>query len=145
MFHSILVPTDGSALSEKAAQAAIELARESGGSIVSLCVSEPYPFSPLAEGALVADSGEFEERMRKLAQDRADKIRAAAQEAGVPCETVVTTSFSPSDEIVKAADQRECDLIVMASHGRHGFNRILIGSETQKVLSHTHVPVLVYH
>jgi nucleotide-binding universal stress UspA family protein len=144
MFYSILVPTDGSALSDKAAATAIELARVSGGSIVSLCVSEPYPFTPLAEGALIADSGEFEVRMRALAQQHADAVCAAATAAGVRCEAVVATSFSPSDEIVRTAAQFGSDLIVMASHGRRGFNRLLLGSETQKVLSHSSIPVLVF-
>jgi nucleotide-binding universal stress UspA family protein len=145
MFQSILVPTDGTPVSERAIQAAIDMAQASGGRIYGLCVAEPYPFSPMAEGALVADSAEFEDRMRQMAQENVEKVRQAAQQKGVPCEVEVATSYSPYDEIVKSAQAHHCDLIVMATHGRHGLNRLLLGSQTQKVLNHTDIPVLILH
>ena len=72
------------------------------------------------------------------------RIAELAEEAGVPCETVVAQSTKPNEEIVRIADEHDCDCIFMASHGRKGLNKLFIGSETQKVLATAHVPVLVY-
>lgn len=145
MFKTILVPTDGSALSDKAISAAVELAKTTGGTIIGLSVAEPYPYAALAEASSIMppDAGEHDEKMRKLGQQRVQKVAAAAAAANVPCQTVVPLSFDPSDEIVKAAKQFHCDLITMASHGRKGLNKLFLGSETQKVLAHSTIPVLV--
>lgn len=144
MFKSILVPTDGSPLSDKAIEAAIDFAKASGIKIVALSVAEPYPFSPLYEGAMTAESGIYEAKMEELAHAHVQKIADAAKLANVPCETVVAQSFSPYEEIIKAAQQSGCDVIFMASHGRKGLNRLFLGSETQKVLAHTTIPVMVF-
>lgn len=145
MFNTILVPTDGSALSDKAISAAVELAKTQGGKIVGLSVAEPYPYSLWADGsgAVAPDFADYEERMSERAQQNVQKIAAAAGAANVPCQVSIAQSFDPSDEIVKAAKEFHCDAIVMASHGRKGLNRLLLGSETQKVLTHTTIPVLV--
>ena len=143
MYKSILVPTDGSALADKAVEAAMEFAKSSGGKIVVLSVAEPYPFTPLYEGAAAADSSVYEERLREIAQLNVQKVADVCKAANVPCETTVAQSFSPSDEIIKAAQHFSCDAIFMASHGRRGLNRLFLGSETQKVLAHTTLPVLV--
>ena len=145
MFKTILVPTDGSDLSYRAVNAAIELARTNGGKIIGLSVAEPYPFAALAEASSIVapDPAGYEENMRTLAQQRVQKIVDAAALAKVSCETRVALSFDPSDEIIKAAKDFGCDLIAMASHGRTGLNRLLLGSETQKVLAHSRIRVLV--
>lgn len=144
MFKKILVPTDGSTLSDKAINAAIEFGREYGAQLVALSVAEPYPFSPLSESAFIDERRLYDERARELAQQSVDKIAAAARVANVPCETVVAQSFAPHDEIIKAAKEHGCDLIFMASHGRKGLGRLFIGSETQKVLANSSVPVMVF-
>lgn len=144
MFKTILVPTDGSPLSDKAVRAALEFARQVGGKIVALSVAEPYPFTPLADSAFTPDVNVYETKMRELAQLNVGKIADAAKAANVPCDTSIALSFSPYDEIVKAADKSGCDVIFMASHGRKGLNKLFLGSETQKVLAHSTIPVMVF-
>jgi len=144
MFKKILVPTDGSPLSEKAITAAVEFARQTDGRIFGLSVAEPYPFTPLSEPAFTPDGNIYEAKMRELAQLHVQKIADAAQAAQVPCETTIALSFSPYEEIVKVANNSGCDVIFMASHGRKGLNKLFVGSETQKVLAHSTIPVMVF-
>jgi nucleotide-binding universal stress UspA family protein len=143
MFKTILVPTDGSVLSDKAVQAAIHEAKLHGGKVVGISVAEPYPYAAFGDASITTDWSGYEKSMREAAQHYVDAVATAAKAADVPCETLVTLSFSPYEEIIKAAKEFHCDVIFMASHGRKGLNRLLIGSETQKVLAHTVVPVLV--
>ncbi|RJG07197.1 universal stress protein [Noviherbaspirillum cavernae] len=143
MFKTILVPTDGSALSEKAIAPAIEFAQKCGSKIIGLSVAEPYPFATILESSSAIESGVYEERMRELAETYVQKIAVAAHNAGVACETSVAQSFAPHEEIINTADKFHCDAIFMASHGRRGFSKLFIGSETQKVLAHSTIPVLV--
>jgi nucleotide-binding universal stress UspA family protein len=144
MFKTILIPTDGSDLSEKAINAAIEFAKFSDAKIIGLSVAQPYPFAPLAESSMASDPAIYEENMRALAQQHVNDIADAANKADVRCETFIAQSFNPYEEIVKAANNFGCDIIFMASHGRKGLSRLFVGSETQKVLAHTTIPVLVF-
>jgi nucleotide-binding universal stress UspA family protein len=144
MFTHFLVPTDGSPLSAKAAQAAVELAQKTGARITVLSVAEPYPYSALGEGAFLPDQPEYEAKMRELAQRAVEAAAALARAANVSCETRIADGFSPSEEIVRLAGALGCDAIFMASHGRKGLNRLFVGSETQKVLAHTNLPVMVF-
>lgn len=143
MFKTILVPTDGSALSEKAVGKAIEFARLHGSKVIALSVAEPYPFTSLYEGSAIYDPKQFEGKMQELAEQHVKSVEEMANKAGITCETVVTQSFNPHEEIVNTAKKMGCDAIFMASHGRRGLNRLFLGSETQKVLAHTDLPVLV--
>lgn len=146
MFKKVLVPTDGSPLSEKAIAAAIEFTKTMGGTLVALSVAEPFVYSALVEGAGVIpmDSTEYDEKAQQLAQNNVDKVAAQAKSIGVACKTEVALSFNPYEEIVRVAKQSGCDVIFMASHGRKGLNKLFVGSETQKVLAHTTIPVLVF-
>lgn len=144
MFRKILVPTDGSVLSGKAAAAAIDIARHGGGTIVALTVIEPYPFAPISSSAYVGGSKAYRQRELEDAQYRLSKIRSAAQASGVPCETVVAEAATTPTEIVNAAARLGCDVIFMASHGRGGLAKMIVGSITQKVLAEASVPVMVY-
>jgi nucleotide-binding universal stress UspA family protein len=144
MFKTILAPTDGSPLSEKATDAAIELAQLSGGKIIAVSVAEPYIYPALAEGAATIDTSIYTAKLLELAQLNVRKVADAAKAAHVPCETIVTQSFSPYEEIINTAQQHGCDVIVMASHGRKGLSKLFLGSETQKVLAHSNLPVLVF-
>src|SRR4051812_43579132 len=137
MFKSILIPTDGSEHASRAIDSALELASQVQGKIVVLSVAQPYPYSALAEGSIVRHATEFEDRSLSLAQQHVSKVKEMAQQRRIPCETIVVQSFSPSEEIVKAAQQRACDVIFMASHGRRGLRSLFLGSETQKVLAHS--------
>ncbi len=143
MFKSILLPTDGSQLSERATQTAIEFAKIHGARITAVSVVMPLPFVPLADAAVMPDAGLYDREMRRNVEAGLDRVRAAAATAGIPCETVLGEAISPYEVIVKTAEERHCDIIVMASHGRKGLNKLFLGSETQKVLAHTHLPVLV--
>ncbi|HYD94460.1 MAG TPA: universal stress protein [Noviherbaspirillum sp.] len=144
MFKTILVPTDGSPLADQAINAAVQCARETGGRVIGLSVAEPYPFTPLSASTFSEERALYDERAREVAQEHVRKIEAAAHVLGVPCKALVTQSFSPSDEIVETAERLGCDAIFMASHGRKGLGRLFIGSETQKVLAATAIPVMVF-
>lgn len=144
MFKTILVPTDGSALADKAINAAIEFAQSSGGKIIGLSVAEPYPYTPMTDGSVAVDANAYEDKMREMAQLHVQKIANAAQAAHVSCEICVRQSFRPYEEIISVAIGNKCDIIFMASHGRKGLSKLFVGSETQKVLAHTSIPVLVF-
>ena len=143
MFKSILLPIDGSELSEKATATAIQFALLNQARIVAVTVVQPLPLAPLGDGSVMIDSGQYATEMQAAASGHIDKVAFAAKAAGIPFEGLVSMSTSPSDEIVEAAKKYHCDIILMASHGRTGLEKLLLGSETQKVLSHTELPVLV--
>jgi nucleotide-binding universal stress UspA family protein len=145
MFKNVLLPTDGSALSEKATATAVQFAKVHGARIVGICVAQPFPLVPISEGsgAVVPDAEVFETQMTSAAQAHLTKVASACAAAGVPFEGVLANSHNPYEEIVNAAQQHNCDIIIMASHGRKGLNKLFLGSETQKVLAHTTLPVLV--
>jgi nucleotide-binding universal stress UspA family protein len=144
MFKNILIPTDGSELSQRAVRLAISLAKLHRGRITGIHVIPDYHLLIAYEGAFDPVT---EERIEEEAKVRAtaylDFVRKSAQEEGVPCDTLCETSDHPYDAILKAAEGRECDLIVMTSHGRKGLAAVLLGSETRKVLTHAKIPVLV--
>lgn len=147
MFEHILVPTDGSDLSYKAAGKAVELAKLSGGHITALHVAPAYR-SKLQEEHMPSHfmfRDDYERHVQEQAQPHLDAIRKLSTAAGIPCEAHCATNDSPAEAIVKAAKHYDCDAIVMGSHGRKGFSRLLLGSQTQKVLVSTEVPVLVTH
>lgn len=144
MFKKILVPTDGSPLSEKSAKAALEFAAAHGASVVGLAVAELYPFMLMPEAGAMVDLSTYEELQDKSAQQAMEKLKAMAADAKVPCEMLSTRGVHPYEEIINAATTKGCDLIWMASHGRKGIDKLLLGSETQRVLSHTTLPVMVY-
>jgi nucleotide-binding universal stress UspA family protein len=143
MFKSILLPTDGSELSDKATATAIEFAKLHQARIVSIAVITPLPFSSIGDSGAVIDSGQFATQMQKAAEHHLEKVANAAAAANIPFESVLSTSLSPHEEIVETAKKYHCDLIMMASHGRKGLKGLLLGSETQKVLAHTTLPVMV--
>jgi nucleotide-binding universal stress UspA family protein len=143
MYKTILVPTDGSPLSEQATTAAIEFARLCGAEIVAVSVAEPYPPLPAAEGAMVIDPGIETTELLEFAQQSVDQVARAALAAGVRCTTVTAISMTPYQEIIDTATKHRCDLIFMASHGRRGLSRLLAGSVTQQVLVYSTIPVMV--
>jgi len=148
MINHILLPTDGSELSDEAVKMAIDLARTLGARITALHVIEPY-HPPFLKGdyKLPEIPVLLKRQYEKETAERASRILAEANKAAaaerVKCSTVVAKNESPYEAIVKQAGKSGCDLIVMASHGRKGLKGILLGSETQKVLTHSKIPVLV--
>ncbi|WP_010099234.1 universal stress protein [Burkholderia ubonensis] len=143
MFKHLLVPTDGSDLSVAAIQMAVALAKEHQAAVTAVHVMPEFHVLTYEAEML----GDTKERFIQVVRQHADAylatVTAAAAEAGVPCETVAVTHDRPYEAIINVAAQRGCDLVVMASHGRSGVRGLLIGSETQKVLTHCSIPVLV--
>lgn len=145
MFKHILLPTDGSELSEKAIDQGIRFAKSVGARVTGLHVMPQYQV--IAYDAMFPMDLVSEEQFNEESRVRADRflstLKQAAEAAGVPCDTVTTTSDHPWEEIIKTAQDEGCDLILMSSHGRKGLVGLILGSETTKVLTHTHIPVLV--
>lgn len=146
MFKHILVPTDGSELSMMAVRHAIDFARETGAKITFFFARPDYPVAFYGEGALIDPSSP--EKFASLAEAQSDTLLAAASalanEAGVSCDTLSTINDITYLAIIEAAQNTRCDLIFMASHGRRGISGLLLGSETQRVLTHSNIPVLVW-
>ena len=145
MYQRILVATDGSALSKKAVASAISLATLCGAELIALKVVGRYPVSYFEGGLTIApqDVERIEKQWGTQAQAVADAARDAAVKKGVKARSVVVRSDLIAEAIIAAAKKQKADLIVMASHGRKGLKRVLLGSETQHVLTHSTVPVLV--
>lgn len=143
MFKHILLPTDGSELSEKAARAAVDFAAATGAHITAYMSIPDYPFMPLSDSSHETRAS-YQARMEADARGDLARIEAAAAAANVMCTSVTSTSNAPHRGIIAKATELGCDVIFMASHGRSGLNSLLIGSETQKVLAHTNIPVLVF-
>ena len=146
MFKHILVPTDGSALSDSTVARAVSFAKETGARITFFYSQPDFPMPIYGEGALIDPT--TPEQFAKSAASEAEailsKARGAAEADGVACDSDTAVNEVPYEAIIDAADRHGCDLIFMASHGRRGIAGLLLGSETQKVLTHSKTPVLVY-
>ena len=145
MYKRILIATDGSPLSDKAVESGLGLAALSGASIVALKVVPRYPRSYF-EGSAPLNRDEVkqvEQRWSNAALAELAEIKKMGAEQGISVKSVVAKSELIAESIISAATKNNCDLIVMASHGRKGIKRVLLGSETQHVLTHSHIPVLV--
>lgn len=144
MFKHLLLPTDGSAASEGAIRQAMQFAKEAGARVTGFYAKpEFHTFTYQAE--MLEDTREqFEKDSEEQARKYLAVIESAARDAGVPCDVVYKASEHPYEAIIAEATGRGCDLIAMASHGRRGMKGLLMGSETQKVLTHSTIPVLVY-
>jgi len=142
MFKRILIPTDGSDITAKAADAAIRLAKSLGAQVYTISVKEPFPYSAISE-MQPPPPQEFYDAQERSANNRVQAVRDACAAAGVPCEAHTVEALHPWEAIIEHAQRTDCDLMVMASHGRRGVTALLLGSETQKVLTHSTIPVLV--
>jgi hypothetical protein len=145
MYTRILVATDGSTLSKKAVNSAIALAALSGAELVAVKVTPRYPQSYF-EGSLPLNPTEvskIEAQWSDEAKKMLDTVVKAGKAKGVAVKAVVVKSDIVSDAILATVKKQKADLVVMASHGRRGIKRLLLGSETQQVLTHATVPVLV--
>ncbi|MEY3475587.1 MAG: hypothetical protein RL087_2045 [Pseudomonadota bacterium] len=145
MYQRILVATDGSSLSKKAVGAAIELAALAQAELVAMKVVPRYPMSYFEGGVALSakDVQQIEKQWADEAQAVVDKVRDAAARHDVKTRAVVVRAELVAEAIIATAKKQRCDLIVMSSHGRRGLKRVLLGSETQHVLTHSAVPVLV--
>lgn len=142
MYKRIIVPTDGSDITAKALEQALALAQELGAKIFAISVKEPFPYSAVSEMQPTPPQ-EFFDAQERIAQTRLKTVLAAAEKAGVSAEAHSIEALHPWEAIIEHAKRMEADLVVMASHGRRGVQALLLGSETQKVLTHSTIPVLV--
>lgn len=145
MYQRILVATDGSTLSKKAVTSAIELAATCGAVLIAFKVVPRYP-QAYFEGSIplpVEDIARAEKQWMESAQSLLAAVEKSAKAKGVSSQAVTVKSDVVSDAIIAAAKKHKAELIVMASHGRKGIKRLLLGSETLQVLTHSHIPVLV--
>ena len=145
MYKRILVATDGSKLSEKAVAHGLGLADLTGAEVVALKVIPRYPKTYFEGGVALAASeiGKIESQWQDEAMAVVNAVKSEGQKRGIKVKTVTTKSDLVAEAIIAAAKRSKCDLIVMASHGRKGLKRLLLGSETTHVLTHSHIPVLV--
>lgn len=146
MYKNILVPTDGSALSRAAIAAAVKLAKSTGASVTAFYASPPA--TPLVYKNLLpvgyVTPGEHAATIKRAVEGHLGVAAKAAKAAGVKCKLVHVTSDFPADAILTAARKEKCDLIFISSHSRRGLARMLLGSETQKVIANSKIPVLVH-
>lgn len=145
MFKHILLPTDGSPASERAITQAVAFAKDAQARITGLHVMQQFQLLTYQLQTLEDTRDQFMKECQAQADTFLAALKDAADKAGVPCETVCVTGDQPYEAILRMAEGKGCDLIVMASHGRKGIAGFLLGSETQKVLSHSKKPVLVLH
>ncbi len=145
MFKHILMPTDGSAHSEKAVERGIELAKLCGAKVTGIHVMQDYQMMMASEGMVPPG---MEEQMDKQAREQAASflafVQKSADTAGVPCETMIAKGHHPYDAIVDTANDRGCDLIVMTARYRKGLVALVMGSEASRVLHRASIPVLIF-
>ncbi len=145
LFTHVLIPTDGSELSQRASADGVRLAKELQARITGISVIPKFRVLAYEAGLADDTKDHFLAESRVRAEKHLAALQRAAAEVGVTCDTVVEASDQIDEAIVGTAEARGCDLILMASHGRRGIRSLLLGSETQKVLTHTKIPVLVVH
>jgi nucleotide-binding universal stress UspA family protein len=144
MFKHLLVPTDGSELSETAIKAAVQFAKSINAKVTGFHAMPKFHVLAYGPEIVMDTREEFARDCRAHADRSLAVIVRAAKAADVPCETVLQTTDYPYEAIIATAKEMGCDLIMMASHGRRGVEAFLLGSETQKVLTHSKIPVLVF-
>lgn len=146
MFKHVLVPTDGSSLSDATVARAVAFAKDANARITFFYAQPGFPMPIYGEGALIDPTTpeQFAKAAAEEAQHILDKAKEQADGAGVVADTDTLVNEIPYEAIIDAANRHACDLIFMASHGRRGIASLLLGSETNKVLTHTRIPVLIY-
>lgn len=144
MYKRILLPTDGSNLSQRSVMAGVDLAKSIGAEVVAMTATPEFHTFTTDPEMLEQTLQQYDEASRARAQRMLDDVAAVARDAGVPCTSVQLASDEPYEAIISSARDKHCDLIVMASHGYRGLKGLLLGSETQKVLVHSAIPVLVH-
>ena len=143
MYTNILIPTDGSDLAGNALRHGIALAKLIGAKVTVLTVLPPFHVLTTDARMIEDTPAQYQARMQEHGEKTLGVAAGAAKAAGVACETFQVEEEHPYRAIVAAAESKGCDLIVMASHGRHGISALVLGSETLKVLTHCKIPVLV--
>ena len=143
MFKNILIATDGSALAQKGVDQGLTLAKALAAKVLIVTVTEPWTSYVSGEMAISFPVKEYEEQVVANAAKILGGLAEAAAKIGVPCETLHVKDKVAAEGIVETAKARNCDLIVMSSHGRRGLSRVLLGSQANSVVTHSSVPVLI--
>jgi nucleotide-binding universal stress UspA family protein len=143
MHKHLLIPTDGSDLSNEAIQYGTALAKSVTAKVTGVTVSSPFHVFAAAPDMVTDTLESYKKRIATVAAKRLARVQDAAAAAGVACDVVHVEHEHPYQAIIDLANSKGCDLIVMASHGRRGISAIVLGSETLKVLTHSTIPVLV--
>lgn len=144
MFKHILAPTDGSASSELAMQAIMRFARDIGARVTGVHVIQPFHLLSMRPDVVASTPEQYDIDSDERARAYLLSVEQYAKECGVPCDTLIMRADKVYAALVQAAYDRNCDLIAMSSHGRKGVRALLLGSETQHVLTHSQIPVLVF-
>ena len=144
MFKHILIPTDGSEISAAAIESGVRFAKEINAKVTGLTVTTPFHIMAVESVTVLNDSQKYDANAKARAMYNLDVVKQAAEKAGVEYELVHASGEHPYEEIVRTAEEKGCDVIFQASHGRRGVQALLMGSETTKVLTHSKIPVLVY-
>jgi nucleotide-binding universal stress UspA family protein len=149
MYRHILIPTDGSELAEHAVTNGLSLAKSVGAKVTVIIVDEPFdwlsvPETRASQRQALDKLTSHKEQVEKHAASVLGRAADAAKQAGVPCDTMRVENARPYEAIIATASDKGCDLIAMTSHGRGGLSAVVLGSVTNKVLTHTKIPVLVY-
>jgi nucleotide-binding universal stress UspA family protein len=143
MYKNILIATDGSELAHKAVVQGFALAKALGSKVTVANITEPWTAVVPGEMGMAFPVDDYEKTASESAANILAAVKSEAAKAGVPCETVHVADQYPAEGIIQTAKTKGCDLIVMASHGRRGLSRLLIGSQTNQVVVHSEIPVLV--
>lgn len=147
MYNRILISTDGSEIAQKGVDHGLALAKTLGAEVTIITVTERFPVYTSGVGYDLAWSGvalaEYAEGQTKAADSILAAAQQSAQRLGVTADTLHVPEAEVAEAIIAAAQERNCDLIVMASHGRRGLGRLMLGSKASEVLAHTDIPVLV--
>jgi nucleotide-binding universal stress UspA family protein len=144
MHKHIMIPTDGSELSARAVEAALQLAASLGAKVTAMTVSEPFHTLSFRPSQVEYTPATYRQHAEEAAQRILGEVRAKAEAASVACDTVWVEHEHPYMAIIDTARSTNCDLIAMASHGRRGVGAVVLGSQTVKVLTHSTIPVIVY-
>lgn len=144
MYKKILLATDGSDLAIRAVEHGLALAKSVGADVVAVYVVKPVDVFAPVEMSVAISEDDLRKGAEATARHALDQVRKLADEHGVPCETRQPDDFRPWHAITETAKTEGCDLIVMGSHGRSGLVGLVLGSETQKVLAHSSIPVMVH-
>lgn len=143
MYRHLVIATDGSELAEKAVEQGLGLAKALGAKVTAVTVSEPLPPLVAADATVALPIVEYEQAAAANAASILGKVATAAKRSDVVCDVVHVKDQPPADGIVQTAQDKGADLIVMASHGRRGLSKLLLGSQANKVVTQSSVPVLV--
>lgn len=143
MYKHLLIAIDGSELAQTALQHGISLAKELDARVTIVTVSEPWHSYAPGEVAMPFPVKQYQESLAQWALEILAKAKSVADEAGVACATIHIKDDYPADGILDVADKQDCDVIVMASHGRKGLSRLVLGSQANHVVTHSHLPVLI--